>query len=635
MRSHDPESGFALILLIGITAALAIFAAVLVMMLDNQQQSTLKERTNKQNLSYSEAALDSALLGVEGDNSWLTTPFTTTADQTEMGANNSLSSTPGVSVSYLVYDNQYPINTAVNWDQNGDGEVWVQTTTKYNGRTTVVRQLVKSGKSVSVIPYSAAWTDTDMTLSGTSNIYAVSPDGTPDASGAPYATTIMCGGTLTANSSTTLASPLDSTHTQSVGVDAAGGTSGLKSGLTSTNGAVGMLSDYFDQAHQAALMNEAQTCQNNISSLFDLSPGSGNTYTTATALLGAMSYNSSTKTYTASKDLEYNNTSTTLTLNTAGTTYNFQKLYVNGALALSGNVTFTATSTYVSGNSAGGVNGCLTVSGATTSGITDQFGPLYCAHTVNWKGGTSKTSPVVTLATTSPTTTTVSSTVMASPTVAGPMFAKILMVDGDSTNNTDYDGSSGPTSLVLGDLWVDGDADTGDIAVNFSGPYESTSVASTVMCPVLATTEQTHSNGYVNFGTQLKPMVYFMQCDNDGLYNNTCCWDSQGTYYGLMILFEAECCISGYATTDGHGYSHSSNAPSGTPLGNDGTHPNVDGAVLEGCPSGGGDSGTDLTLSNNSSICYDPTVIANIGLNSILTTSIQAVPGTWQEVKGA
>ena len=146
MRSHDTESGFALILLIGITAALAIFAAVLVMMLDNQQQSTLKERTNKQNLSYSEAALDSALLGVEGDNSWLTTPFTTTAEQTEMGANNSLSSTPGVTVSYLVYDNQNPVNTAVNWDQNGDGEVWVQTTTTYNGRTTVVRQLVNRGR---------------------------------------------------------------------------------------------------------------------------------------------------------------------------------------------------------------------------------------------------------------------------------------------------------------------------------------------------------------------------------------------------------------------------------------------------------------------------------------------------------
>ena len=224
---------------------------------------------------------------------------------------------------------------------------------------------------------------------------------------------------------------------------------------------------------------------------------------------------------------------------------------------------------------------------------------------------------------------------MASPTVAGPMFAKILSVDGDSTNNTDYDGSSGPTSLVLGDVWVDGDAGTGDIAVNFSGPYESTSQASTVMCPVLATTEQTHSNGYVNFGTLLKPMVYFMQCDNDGLYNNTCCWDSQGTYYGLMILFEAECCISGYATTDGHGYSHSSNAPSGTPLGNDGTHPNVMGAVLEGCPSGGGDSGTDLTLSNNSSICYNPTVINNIGLNSILSTTIQPVAGTWQQIQGA
>ena len=43
--------------------------------------------------------------------------------------------------------------------------------------------------------------------------------------------------------------------------------------FTKTSGGVGMLSDYFDQAHQAALMTEAQTCQNNISSLFDLSPG--------------------------------------------------------------------------------------------------------------------------------------------------------------------------------------------------------------------------------------------------------------------------------------------------------------------------------------------------------------------------
>ena len=185
------------------------------MMLDNQQHGTSKERESKTTLSYDEAALNSAILGVENDNSWLTTLFTNTA---EMSAN--YTSPTGATVTYQVYDNQNPVNTAINWDQNGDGMVWVQTTTTYLGRTTVVRELVPPKKTLSVIPYSAAWTDTDMTLSDTSNIYAVNPDGTPDTSEAPYATTIMCGGTLTSNSSATIASPADSTNTQSLGIQA-------------------------------------------------------------------------------------------------------------------------------------------------------------------------------------------------------------------------------------------------------------------------------------------------------------------------------------------------------------------------------------------------------------------------------
>ncbi len=61
-----------------------------------------------------------------------------------------------------------------------------------------------------------------MALNGTSNIYGVNLDGTPDTSGAPYATGVMCGGNFTANSSTTLASPADSTHTQSLGLQVNG-----------------------------------------------------------------------------------------------------------------------------------------------------------------------------------------------------------------------------------------------------------------------------------------------------------------------------------------------------------------------------------------------------------------------------
>ena len=187
----------------------------------------------------------------------------------------------------------------------------------------------------------------------------------------------------------------------------------------------------------------------------------------------------------------------------------------------------------------------------------------------------------------------------------GPIFCKIFSVDGDSSTNASYDGSSGPTNLNLGPVWVDGDAGTSDVAVNFSGPSSS---ASTVMCPLLATTEQTHSNGNVTFGSETIPMVYFMQCDNDGLYSNTCEWCSTGTYYGLMVLFEAPIDIG---------------AKSGT------ASAKIEGAVLEGTPVT-----TDITMYNNSTIMYNQKVIDNCTSDSLKTTVIAAVPGTWQELKG-
>jgi len=43
------------------------------------------------------------------------------------------------------------------------------------------------------------------------------------------------------------------------------------------------------------------------------------------------------------------------------------------------------------------------------------------------------------------------------------MYAKIFSVDGNiSSDNSSYDGSSGPYDLVLGPTWIDGDAGTGD-----------------------------------------------------------------------------------------------------------------------------------------------------------------------------
>ena len=577
-----------MILLIVIVATLAIMAAMLVAMLVNQQWATAKVRAGKTSESYAEAGLNSAVTAVENDTSWLTTPFTSSAQQNEMNQDyGALSAAP--TATYQVYDNQKPINYSANYDANGDGEVWVQATTTYLGRSTTVRELVQWSKTITVLPFAAAWTDTNMTLSGTSNIYAVNADGTPDTSGPPFVTSVEVGGNFAANSSTTLASPADSTKTQSVGLKVNGSVSTPGHSFSPTGG-VGLLSDYFDEAHQAALTAEAQSCQSNVSTLFD----SGGTAITSSLL--SQLQGTSSQTYTAGSDLvmpsSLNSGNLTLSAKSGqSSTFNFKSLYVTGNLTISGNVTVNTTALYVGGS--------LSISGETTN-ITDQFGPIYCAKTISWKGGSGTNRLGV--------KTTNYQNSSAAP---GPVFAKILSVDGDSSSNSDYDGSSGPTDLVLGNTWVDGDAGTGDVAVNFSGP--SSGVASTVMCPVLATTEQTHSNGYVNFGSIASPMVYYMQCDNDGLYSNTCQWASSGTFNGLMILFEAEINISG---------------------GNNGTNPNVMGAVLEGCPQASGDTGTDLTLSGNSSICYDPAVINNIHLNSLTTTATQPVSGTWQELAG-
>jgi len=589
MQRNIQERGAALIMLIGITATLAILAVTLVMLLANEQGATESARSTKTSLYYAEAGLNSAVSAVKNTNSWLTTPYT---DTTSMNTNyGTLSGAPAV--TYLVYDNATPVNYSTNWDANGDGKVWVQTTTTYQGRSTRVRVLMDSSTKVSILPKAVLYSDSDISLSGTSDIYAVNPDGTPDTSGAPYTTSVLCGGDFTSNSSTDFAAPADSTHTQSIGLQVNGSVTTPSHNFSPISGGVGLLSDYFDQAHQASLTAEAQTCLNNVSTLFNASG------TAISSTLWNTLKSTSKTTYTASSDLvmpsSVNSGNLTLTGPSSGTsTFAFKKLYVTGDLTLTGNVAVTATSIYVGGD--------FNISGTTTA-ITDKFGPVYVGGTLNWDGGSGGTDNLQTY---SPTTTTLNGTVMASSTVAGPVFATIISLDGNTSgkngDNSAYDGTGGPYNLVLGQTWVDGDAGTGDVAVNFS----SSSSASTVMCPLLATTEKTVSNGLVNVGTLANPMIYYMQCDNDQLYMNTCAWASTGQYYGLMILFEASITISGNSGV---------------------STPNVVGSVLEGTPNA-----TDITLSGTSSVCYNQTVVDNCTSDSVKTTICNTVPGTWQQL---
>jgi Tfp pilus assembly protein PilX len=588
MRGHTKESGFALIMLIGIIAALAILAATLVMMLDNQEHATARSRESKTSLYFAEAGLSSAANAVQNNTSWLTTPYTDSSSTT--GMNQGYSTIAGApTVTYTVYDNASPVNTAVHYDANKDGEVWVEADTTYLGRTTRVRELVSSSTKTSILPKAAAWTDTDMDLNGSSNIYGVQADGTADDSGAPYVTTVMVGGSFSGTSATTLAYPGHSV--QSLGLQINDGApSGVPGSITYTPGGVGLLSDYFDQAHQAALMTEAQAAITGKSTLFNSAGTSVSS--------GATPYTNWTQTtsttWTAPAGTDYvvpsgcNSGNLTIAAASGKTsTYTFNRLWVAGSLTISGNTTVNTTGLYVGGN--------LTITGSSAASVTDCLGPVYVAGKVLIEGSfNSNPYPLnVTTATTSSAT-------------ANPMFAQILSIDGDlaSGGNDGYDSTNkpGPTNVTLGPTWIDGNAGTGNVAVNFSGP---SSTASQIWCPLLATTEKTVSNGLVNFGSLTKPMVYFMQCDNDGLYSNTGAWAGTGTYCGLMIAFEAEMQIT-----------------NGTVLG----------AVLEGCPyKNGSDSGTDLTL-NNATICYNQTVIDNCTSDNLRTTTTGVVPGSWQQL---
>jgi Tfp pilus assembly protein PilX len=589
MRRLRGDDGYGLIMLIGLTAALAILAAMLVMMVSNRQHTAYTERNTKTSLYYAEAGLNSAMTDLENDTSWLTSSYA--MNTTALNADyTSLSGAP--TVTYSVYDNLTPVNTAVTWDSNGDGKVWVQATVTWDGRTTKVRQLLCSSTTVSVLPLAAAWTDTNMTLSGTSNIYAVTASGA-NCTSPPYETTVMVGGNFTGTSSSTLADPGQTA--QSLGLQVDGSVSGVPSSVTHTTGGVGLLSDYFNGAEQMNTVAQAQLAISNQSTLFD---SAGTSVTSSTTPYTTWTSTSS-QTWTAPSGTDYvvpsSCNSGNLTIAPASgkvSTFTFNKLWVAGNLTISGNATVNTTGLYVGGN--------LTITGTSAASITDDLGPIYVVGKVLWEGAYNCNT----------TTLSVSTATTAAPSSPQPMFCKILSVDGDMTSgnadNQTYDTTNkpGPTAITLGDLWVDGDAGTGDIAVNFSGP---SAVASTVMCTVLATTEQTHSNGDVNFGSLAQPMVYFMVCDNDSLYSNTMQWNDTGTYYGVMILFEAEDDIN-----------------SGS----------IVGAVLEGCPKASDDTGTDITMSGSATICYNPTIINNINIASLKTTTVAAMPGTLQEIAG-
>jgi hypothetical protein len=574
MQRHARERGAALILLLGIIATLAILAATLVMVLANQQAATAAERSRKSSAAYAEGALDQLVQYAKS------IPITAVSGTPWLSASqlntvlSSLGLPPGATVSYLVFDNLATVNQSKTWDSNGDGMMWLQVTVTYQGKTTRMRVLVRLTQStaLSALPRAVLYSDTSITASGTSDLYALNPDGTPDTSGLPFPTSIMAGASFTAaSSSTDLSAPGTTVQSLAIKVNQNVTTPGHSfQDVTAAPGTVGLLSDYFDQAAQADLGDEAMSG----SPTKALSTG---TVVTAATISGNSTYGGVNGVSAGNVVVNGN-----LTLG-SGTRY-FRSLYVTGTLTQNAGGTFNCTALYVGGN--------LIIT--SSSAATFQLGPTYVAGSVTWNGNGSLPSNALSV-----------QTVPWTPTnqPAGPFWV-----------GTVFD-CNGAFNVTLGDTWIAGNAGTSNVAIQFDGPTSGTNY-STVMCPLMATTEKTVTTGKVNFGTMATPMTYYMMCDNDGLYSNTCEWGSSGTFNGLMVVMEAVIQITG----------------------GDGSlaHPSIMGAIFEGTPyvSGTTASTSDITLSGKSTVAYNQSIIDKVASIAITTTTttVQVVPGSWQQL---
>jgi hypothetical protein len=294
MRDHKGQRGAALILLIGITAALAILAASLVMLVVNQQGASAREAKGKTSMYYAEAALNSAVAGLKSNSSWLSPPTAGSAAvlAADMIANyNTIPDTPSAprpTPTIAVYDNQPTVDRAITWDKGGgtttpvetsfDGKVWVEASVTYRGRTSRLRQLVvaKTVPLAAAIAKAAvfcgangaAGANDNITFSGSGDAYvasfatwpATNFNGVPYIGGAPFPSAIKCAGDITGVSATDLAY---GSNVQSLGVQSNGTVKlpGLtKNGNPSPIDGAADLYSYIGVNDQLALVTEASEC---------------------------------------------------------------------------------------------------------------------------------------------------------------------------------------------------------------------------------------------------------------------------------------------------------------------------------------------------------------------------------------
>jgi Tfp pilus assembly protein PilX len=456
MRRRQRDSGAALILLLGITATLAILAATAVFVLANEQGATATDRTRSQSFDYAEAGLDSAVMAVRttawpvASSSFAQSTLTAAYDATYPSDNR-----PALIVK--VYDDQPTINEAITWDKGSpasattpDGKLWVEASVTYNGETSRVRTLVGQVNSTGSfsMPAAAIYTDGNVAFtSGGGDAFGIrypDPNSTSWVADTGKNAAIYAGGSFSGNWSTDL-SPNGGAVTLQVKTN--GTVYNPKLGIGTAvagSGGVPALSTVLPQATIDTMTAQAKAG----------TPTKANASgTVVNSTLLTQLQKTSPQTYTASSDLVVNGN---LTLGGGESTFNFKSLYVTGNLTLNGNTHTNATSLYVGGN--------FTISGPSG---TSQFGPIYVGGAVNWGGALTVKTTDYTDATKDP----------------GPIY-----VGGSFTS------AGGPFGHVFGPMYVQG-------AVTFSGNNAQ------ILCPLLVSPGQITTSGSGGFGTVDDPMI--------------------------------------------------------------------------------------------------------------------------------
>lgn len=144
-RDRPLERGAGLVLIIGVVAALAISAAVLVAFTGNIQHNTADTRTHVKSFGVCEGALDAgmAMLSRQWPVSDSAIPifdadaFRDQFDEAEFPRPQS-----GDFINLDWYDNDDPVS-GERWDQNGDGMLWMVAQANVGNRSTRVMSLVQ------------------------------------------------------------------------------------------------------------------------------------------------------------------------------------------------------------------------------------------------------------------------------------------------------------------------------------------------------------------------------------------------------------------------------------------------------------------------------------------------------------